>query len=527
MEKYKSRHKSYDHQVTANKRLWLKQAFALLMAMRTGKTKVVLDDFGAMVINKRCNDLLVIAPAGVYRTWLGEIEEHMLPAVRSEIVVHLWEPSQISRIAQKRHQAFLEQEKARILLVDIEALSTVDRARAMCLKFLQTQRTRCVTVDESTTIKDPDSERSAFVLDKLKPLADYRRIMSGLPAPNSPFDIWSQFFFLDHNILGDSYVNHKNHYAEIHQVCMVPGPVIKAKLDKVIGDNFIKAPNGALITTGDMTRQMMLQELERRKIWVPKVPIIKKFRNEDQLHALIAPHSFRVRLEDCYDMPPKVYMKREVKLTPEQKRIYEELKHTATAELASKDFVTAPMIIVRLLRMHQVLCGHVRDEEGKFHEIKELRTKELLAQLAEYDGKAIIWCSYDPDVRKISEALSKEYGDDAVKRFWGGNTRTREQEEAEFKKNKKARFLIATPSAGGRGRTWSVANMMIYYSNTNNLEHRMQSEERGEGVGKQVPMTIIDLVAPGTVDEKIIGALRNKINMSSVINGDNYKEWLI
>ena len=295
---------------------------------------------------------------------------------------------------------------------------------------------------------------------------------------------------------------------------------------KRVGNNFIKTPIGNL-TVNDLTRKQMLIECERLKIWIPSVPVIKKYKNEDELAKIIAPHSYRVRLEDCYDMPQKVYMRREVSLTKEQKRVYDELRTTAMAELQSKDFVTAPMVITRLLRMHQVLCGHVVDEEGKHHTIPENRTKELLGLLEEYDGKAIIWCSYDHDIRKVSEALMKRYGADAVARFWGGNTKTREAEEEQFKSDPKCRFICATASAGGRGRTWSVANLMAYYSNTNNLEHRMQSEERGEGVGKTVPMAVVDLVVPGTVDEKLIHALRKKLTMATTINGDNYKEWLI
>lgn len=526
LKRYVSKFKPYNHQVTANSRLWQKKAFALLMAMRTGKTKVILDDWGRMVINDMCQDLAVIAPAGVYKTWLTAIDDHLNDNLRREASIYLWEASAVSQIKRKREQAFLDRTNPRILLIDIEALSTVDRARDCLMAFVNTRRVVNVTIDESTAIKDPDSRRATFVNDKVRPYADYRRIMSGLPAPNSPFDVWSQFYFLDPNILGDSYVNHKNHYAEIDKVCMVPNAVIKSKLQKRVGNNYIETPIGKL-TVGDLSRKQMLTECERLNIYIPQVPVIKKYKNEDELAKIIAPHSYRVRLEDCYDMPPKVYMRRDVELTKEQRRIYDDLRTKSMAELQSADFVTPNMVITRLLRMHQVLCGHVKDDEGKEHEIKENRTGELMGLLEEYDGKAIIWCSYDLDVRKVSDALRKRYGDESVARFWGGNTKTREDEEKLFKRNPRTRWMIATASAGGRGRTWSEANMMVYYSNTNNLEHRMQSEERGEGVGKTIPMVIVDLVAPNTVDEKLIHALRKKLTMATVINGDNYKEWLI
>jgi SNF2 family DNA or RNA helicase len=87
--------------------------------------------------------------------------------------------------------------------------------------------------------------------------------------------------------------------------------------------------------------------------------------------------------------------------------------------------------------------------------------------------------------------------------------------------------MVATPGAGGRGRTWPQAELLVYYSNTDNLEHRDQSEERASGIGKVNKVTVVDLITRGTVEEKIVLNLRNKINMSAIITGDNYREWII
>jgi SNF2 family DNA or RNA helicase len=114
-----------------------------------------------------------------------------------------------------------------------------------------------------------------------------------------------------------------------------------------------------------------------------------------------------------------------------------------------------------------------------------------------------------------------------VARFWGGNRKTREEEERKFQNDPAVRFMVATQSAGGRGRMWAVANTVIYYSNSDNLDHRSQSEERPKAMNKRIPIAYIDLVTPGTVDEKFITSLRRKINMATAITGDNYQEWLI
>jgi hypothetical protein len=334
----------------------------------------------------------------------------------------------------------------------------------------------------STCIKNHSSQRTKFINSRLAPLADYRYILTGTVSPNSPLDVYSQFQFLGPKILGfSSYYAFRARYAVMKQL-----------------------PIGG--------RQ---------------VPVVVNYRDIDELRSRLAPHSHRVRLEDCYDMTDPTYAIRHVEMTDDQKRIYNELKHFATAQLAEEQFVSAQQVITQILRLHQVLCGHTVDETGERHMIAENRTNELLNLLEEYDGKAIIWCSYDNDIRKVSERLRKDYGEGSVARFWGGNQSTREQEEVAFKTDPACRFMVATAAAGGRGRTWDVADLTVYYSNTQDLEHREQSEARPKGVGKKRPLHYVDLMVPGTVDEKIIKALRNKINMAATISGDSWKEWVV
>jgi SNF2 family DNA or RNA helicase len=114
-----------------------------------------------------------------------------------------------------------------------------------------------------------------------------------------------------------------------------------------------------------------------------------------------------------------------------------------------------------------------------------------------------------------------------VARFWGGNRDTREDEERRFLNDPQCQYMVATAAAGGRGRTWTVADLVVYYSNTADLEHRSQSEERAQGVDKVNSVLYVDLIAPGTVDEKMLSTLRRKINMAAAITSDTWREWVI
>jgi Superfamily II DNA/RNA helicases, SNF2 family len=214
-------------------------------------------------------------------------------------------------------------------------------------------------------------------------------------------------------------------------------------------------------------------------------------------------------------------------MTKEQERLYAEMRDEMTTQLESGAYVTATVVIAQMVRLHQILCGYVGDEVGVRHEVSENRTGELLQLLDDYAGKAVVWCAYGHSINLVSETLRREYGADSVAHFWGGNERTRESEEKRFKTDPACRWLVATAAARGRGRTWDVADLVVYHSNTDDLDHRMQSEERVHAIGKTTPVTYVDLMVPGTVDEKIIHALRNKLNLSAVITGDNYREWLV
>jgi SNF2 family DNA or RNA helicase len=482
---YVSKLTPYPHQSEALKRMRGRRAFALLMSMRTGKSKVICDEFASVVMdNAGRADLLLIAPAGVYKTWVDEFKKQWSDNLLNASMIGVWESgASRQKLAVLEHIVLSSQDfpGPRILIVNIEALSSVQRARELCAAFV-TQRKCTLVIDESTTIKTPSAARTKFVVQKLGPLAAYRRILSGLPTPRSPLDIFSQMEFLDWKILG-----FRSFYA------------FRARYAVMVRKNF-----------GGRS-----------------VPVVVGYRHEEELRAAIAPHSYRVTLDDVRDAAPPVYAIREVDLTDEQKHIYKEVLAKATAMLSSGDHVTATSVITQVLRLHQILCGHVRDENDVLHHVPEKRTQALLDILGEYDGKAIIWTNYDYCVKSITNALRKDFGENSVARFWGGNLDTREDEEARFKNDAQCRFMVATQAAGGRGRTWSVADLHVFYSNSYDLEHRDQAEQRAEGVQKGVQASRIDLVARGTVDEKILKALRDKIDLASAITGDAWREWVV
>jgi SNF2 family DNA or RNA helicase len=478
---YQGKLPPYPHQLEALERLRGRRVFALYMFMRTGKTKVVLDNFGQLEEADQVDDMLVIAPAGVYHTWETAIADHVEDPLLQRLAIFTWTSgSANTKRALAARKNFLEMNNGqpRIALMNVEALSTVDKAKAFCKQFLRDRSRAMIVIDESCVIKSRKAQRTKFINHELAPRASYRRILSGLPTPHSPLDLWSQFEFLDPAIL-----QCKNYWIFQARYAIMRRVHYGRWVDEIVG-----------------------------------------YQNLDQLQKLIEPYSFRVQFRPKI---PSTFTIREVALTSEQKRIYAEMKKFATAKLEETSHVTATVVIAQLLRLHQILCGYTLDEKGAIHEIPEARTSELLEILDDYSGKAVIWCSYDYSVRKVAAAIAKEYGPASIARFWGGNVSTRENEEREFRTNPECRFMVATPAAGGRGRTWLEADLVIYFSSTNNLEHRDQSEQRVQGMTKERQVDYIDLIAPGTMEPKILDALRKKIDLAAIITGDEWRQWVV
>jgi hypothetical protein len=553
---YVSKRKPRAKQAEALSAMKGREAFALLMAMRTGKTKVIVDDWGEMVGDDECLDLAVIAPGGAYKPWQKAIRDDLPDEILDYVSFFVWESHRARSAPVKRElKAFMDRACPRVFIVNAEALSAVEGARAAIAEFLsQRPDVNYLAVDESVIIKNPEAEITKFVISKLAPLAKYRRILTGLVSPQSPLDVYCQFKFLDPKILGfDKFATFRARYAKVRRICTLPTAVVEAKFSAAAGTSQTTA-----LATEEVRRRLSIidptlnvaamDRLEAvrllasspdwlprdRKIeailglggWIQTIPTIEGWQNVEEIGEKIAGHSFRCRLEDCYDMPQSDYSFWDVEMTKEQRVAYDEMRDWATAYLSDGKAASADNVITQMLRLHQICCGHVRDEDGTLRVFPERRTAELVKILEGYDGKAVIWCSYDHDVRKVSEALVKNFGEGSTVRFWGGNVRTREAEEAEFK-NGKTRFMVGTPDAGKYGRDWSLADLTIYHSSRNNLDHRSQSEERVKADGKKRTCSYVDMRVKGTVEDKIIGALRDKLDMASLISGDNWREWLI
>jgi len=475
--KYKFKTKPYAHQLKALELSWDKKVFAYFMEMGTGKTKVAIDNISMLYDKGKINGALIIAPKGVYKNWYSEeLPTHLAEHVEHKTV--LWQAT-INKKQQKLLDTLFETgEDLHILIMNVEAFST-QKGVEFAGKFLNCHNT-FMAIDESTTIKNPGAKRTKNIVG-LGKYAKFRRIMTGSPVTKSPLDLYKQCEFLDEFLLDhSSYYTFRTRYAIMRKAHF----------------------NGR------------------------SVEIVVGYKNLGELSDKLKPFSYRVLKDDCLDLPSKTFMKRVISLSAEQDKVYKQMKQMALAQLNGKVITTASAL-TQLMRLHQITCGHFKADDGSTQVVKNNRLNELLELLEEVEGKAVIWAHYQYDVQTIIDSIKKEYGDDSVVDYYGKTPNEERQDNIKkFQSDPKCRFLVGTPSTGGYGITLTAASTMIYYSNGYDLEKRQQSEARIDRIGQEKPMTYIDIICEDTVDERIVKALRKKINIASEILGEQLKEWI-
>lgn len=484
----------YEHQRKAYLLGRNQAVFAYLMDQGTGKTKVIIDDAAHNYREGRIDGLIVLAPNSVKTNWVNtydgddpdefdEIRKHMPPDVPYIKAAHFAGPNQVQRTAwQNFERQLVNTKKFAILAINIEGL-TSPKALAAMEAFTKFRRAMIV-VDESTRIGNRSAQRTkvATAFRKQCPMA---RIASGTPVIKSPLKAFSQFGFLDPDIIG------------------IP------------------------TYTEFAARHAVFKKDDKRQIPV-------RFLNTDELADKIAGVSFRVLKEHCLDLPPKTFAKRNVYMDRVMELAYKEMRDEAIIYLSEQHKVEATTILTQMLRLQQITAGYLplldpvtREQVG----LKKLtsgpppKIQEAVDMIDEHDGKTIVWCKFRFEIEEMRDALNAAGITNVT--FYGD---TPEQQRVEnrmrFQNDPTLKVFIGQVRTGGIGITLTAANNVIYLSNTFSTEDRVQSEDRAHRIGQNYPVTYYDLVTPHTIDERIIKVLRANKMLSDEIMRDGFRAWI-
>lgn len=562
----------FNHQREEWERSREEEARAIFWEQGTGKSKLTIDTACWLWMRGLIDGVLVVAPNGVHRNWVEkEIPDHVpdgiMPKVRA---FHYQSPKADTKWHKAAVKAVINHPGFAWLTISYEAFVTVAGKRAL-IDFFD-KRKLLYVLDEGHYIKTPDAERTKSILRSAK-YAPFRRVLTGTPIAQGPFDAYSQIKFLVEDYWKKAelttFTEFKTHFGVFEKVW---NPNVKRAFNPKT--NRWETCDGA------------------------KVDVLKGYRRLDELNALLQPVSSRVTKDDVLDLPPKLYSKRFFSMTPEQAKLYRQLRDEyivwlemggiekeaeALGEVARPDScpscgdrreievdgyvypcpdcgdrvdalgqdgttpVIAALAITRLLRLQQITCGYLPtdDEEEPLYVIPGAnRRLDLLCDLIEeQQHKVIVWARFQMDITLILAELKKR-GIKAVRYDGLVNDDERAEAKALFQGERalydrgqvvgreaippeeQAQVFVGNPAAGATGLTLTAAKTVIYYSNSFKLIDRLQSEDRAHRIGQANSVLYVDLVAEDSVDEKVVEALRNKFNVASQITGDRLKDWL-
>lgn len=490
----------FAHQASALARGWRKRNFAYLMEQGTGKTKVALDNAAMLLEAGAINGLLVLAPKDVHAQWVNEqMPVHWPARHRTRTVV--WSQSTATR--KQARALYLQPIAGRfpILAMNHEALTGADGfrvAKDFCAKLGAVM----VVVDESHRIKTPRAIRTRRSW-QVGQLAKVRRILTGTPQTQSPFDLYAQFRFLDWRIIGfDSFLSFKHHYG------------------------------------------LFAKEYVRQGDALRSYPSLQGYQRLEQLAAKVAPFSYRVTKAQCLDLPPKMYVTRALSLSADQAKLYDHIKEEGFALLQSgdraklaalpdlpdelttrlqsaKDRMTLKIKLTMLLRLQQVAGGFVTDDSGHTRPIDTVcpRVDTVVDLCQQAAGKVVIWSIYVAEIDALVAALNQDMPGSACAYYGATSAAKRQQYNDRFRDAQDPlRFMVAHPKSAGAGRDWPVAQDVVYYSCAYSVEQRVQSEDRVHRIGQQGTVTVYDLRSC-SVDQLVQQALQSKRDLADYVMG--------
>lgn len=431
-----------------------REAYAWFLEMGLGKTAIAIANAGRLHKQGKLTGVLVLAPKGVHRQWVDEqLPIHIDRTVKCHGIV--WKGVDIPTAA-------MDKPGLTWFTMNVDALKHKGFGNAQ--RFLELHHGRSMVIaDESQLFKNHKAKRTTKFLE-LAPSATYRRLCSGTPIANGVMDLFTQFQFLDERILGHKYIT-----AYQREYCIMGGY------------NFRE---------------------------------VKAYKNIEKLYALIAPHSYRMTKEEALDLPPKIYATRAYAMGEPTKQHYNELKRTYMTWLKDGTIVDVPNAAVCLLRLQQVLCGYLPNEDGKLMWLSDERLEVLCEIVEQTEGGMVVWARFIEDAYRITKRLEARYGKVALYRE---NDTERAAAKQAYMQGK-ARFFVANPASGGTGLDGlqHTTRSVVYYSNDFNALHRWQSEARTDRIGTTGSVRYFDIVAEGSVDRHILAALRSKKSVSDL-----------
>lgn len=437
-----------------------------LDAFEKGKAVALLADMGTG------KSMMTIAITGTLEAEKG-VKKMLVVCPKS--IVGVWE-DEFRKFADYRYaltvlDGTMDKKRASFNYMQGAALQIIVVNYESCWR-LETEITKwkpdLIVCDESSKIKTPSASQSK-ALHRLGRQSKYNIILTGTPITGSPLDIFSQYKFLDDSIFGTSFYLFRNRYA---------------------------------ILGGYQNR------------------MIVGYRHLDELVEKVHSIAFRIKIEDAVDLPPFIDETRAITLEPKAQSLYRMLEQDCYAELANGE-VTARNVLTQLLRLAQCTGGFIRDDvKGEAQQVSGAKLdalEDIIDNCLDEEKKVVVFARFVPEIEAIAAMLKKKKIGYA--QIYGATT-DRADQVKKFQEDPEIKVFIGQLQTTGMGLTLTAANVAVFYSLDFSYANYEQSRARIHRIGQKQKCLYIHLVGKGTVDEKILNALKHKGDIAKIMVDD-------
>lgn len=384
---------------------------------------------------------LVICPLSLIEgAWFEEIRNRY-PDIDAG---NLWQ-------AKKRSiNKFNEALAKKLCIINYESFRTID-------KILMRAGFDMAILDESARIRNSKSSTAKKMIEFCDNV-QYVYELSGVPAPNSILEYWTQVRILDPIIWGKSFYKFRTKY-------------------------FYPCGYGGYT-------------------WEVK----KEFK--DKLIEDIRTVAEYVNKEDVLDLPERTESMRIFQLSAKERQCYKDIKQELITILDDGEAITAPNAVTAIMKLRQVSSGFLLSDD-KIYDLGNSKLKELIALLEDLGSKqVIIWTQFQYEARVIWDALTeKGLSSDIL-----NGTIPEKQKQATLKefKNGNSQYIICHPKSVGFGHTLVNCSEAVYYSSSYSFEDVYQSKDRIYRYGQTKKCSYYYLIAEKTIDLIILRAIQKK-----------------
>ena len=432
---------------------------SLLMEMGTGKSLTAIAITGALHLAGRARRVLVVAPLSILGVW----EEEFRKFAGFDYTLAILRGSLAKKADTLRH---MTGSALQVSVVNYESMWRLE-------KEILAWRPDVVIADEGHIIKTHNIAASK-AMHRIGAKAAYRLLLTGTVITNKAIDIFSQYKFLNPDIFGPSFYTFRNRYFD-------------------------------MVGYGNHTpvlKKSMEPELTRR------------------LHSI----AFRATKAECLDLPATTDIVRTVELEPAAMKVYRDLVKESFAELGNDREVTATNVLTRLLRLSQLTGGFIGDDDGgtpqNISRAKLNTLSDILEQAQQEGKKLVVIARFVPEIKAICAMLGK--AGIGYSLIMGGVT-DREEQVSRFQTDPDCQVFVGQIATAGLGITLTAASTLVFYSTDYSMSNHEQARARIHRVGQKENCTYIYLAAKGTVDMKVLKALRTKADLAKTLVDDYRK----